>query len=151
MSYSVDEKGRVTYKCHGCQETATTESLLKLPKGWVVTGVLQVKPDPEAEDAPIRDGDSLVGRDPDDVDADIGRRLAAAGEAVGAHFHSAKCARKNILEPKLKARIVELGITLAIWGQVEVLVDGAGMGEPPPEGTVRGSPPPYELKDGGAP
>lgn len=149
MAYSVDEKGKVTYKCHGCQATATADALTRLPKGWVITGVLQVKPDPESEPEP--DGEKEDGGRGEDPQAAIGRRLAEAGEAVGAHFHSAKCARKTLMRPQLREKIERLGITLAIWGWMEVIVDGAGMGEPPPEGTVRGSPPPYELKDGATP
>lgn len=135
MSFEVLGDGSVTYHCRGCDAKATTRTLKSLPKNWCLTGVLAIAQDPELESA--EDGQ---------------QKLNEAGELIGAHFHTTKCGKKFLLQEKVKEQILAAGITLALWKNVEIILDGAktkGSTEQE-DGTYAGSPPPLEM-EGDAP
>jgi hypothetical protein len=143
MSYRVMEKGRVEYTCRSCGKTKTTKGLKELPTKWVVTGVLGTRPDPE------------IGPDESQEDAQRrqNERLHELGALFGAHFCSMKEGQKYLRHESVVEQVLKAGVTLALWGQCEVVIDGARMGDmPPEEGYRKGElPPPAEMKEGGSP
>ena len=140
MSYRVMEKGRVEYTCRACAKTKTTKSLKELPAKWVVTGVLGTRGDPE------------VGADETQEEAQRrqNERLHELGALFGAHFCSMKEGQKYLRQESVVEQVLKAGVTLALWGQCEVVIDGARMGDVPPEDGYRKGelPPPAEYKGG---
>jgi len=147
MSFTIIGKGKVQFQCRGCKKKAETSGLLRLPKGWYVTGVLQIAVDPEQ-------------KTPEEIQAESQQKLADVGANIGAHFHSRQCATEFFDNDALRAMLKDTGVTLAIYGQCEIIVDGAGMADQAnqegisageAEGKPPGSPPPFTLGDGGCP
>jgi hypothetical protein len=140
MSYEVMANGRVEYTCRKCGKTKETKSLKELPKGWVVTGILAVKGDPE------------VGADETQEEAQQkqNERMHELGAYFGAHFCSMKEGERFLRDESVIEKVLKAGVTLALWGQCNVVIDGARMGQPPPEDGYRKGelPPPAELKGG---
>ena len=146
MSFTIIGKGKVQFQCRGCRKNAETSGLHRLPKGWYVTGVLQIAVDPEQKTK-------------EEIQAESQQKLADVGANIGAHFHSKQCATEFFDNEKLRQQLMDTGVTVALYGQCEILVDGAGMeqqanveGISPGEAEGHhGSPPPFRLGDGGCP
>ena len=149
MSYEVQANGNVEYTCRGCGKKKETKTLKELPKGWVVTGVLAVKSDPE------------VGMDEtmEEAQKKQNERLHELGALFGAHFCSMKEGEKYLRKESVVEQVLAVRVTLALWGQCQVMIDGARMGESrgddggsPEEGYPKGKlPPPAEYKEGQSP
>lgn len=110
MSYTIGEDGQVTFQCHGCDTTKQSKALAALPKGWCVTGVLVSCHHEEFRD----EGDTV----PTD------EKLREVNEQLAAHFCSIKCAKKKLLQPKVREYVEKMGVTLVLYGKCETIVDG---------------------------
>ena len=143
MSYEIRADGRVVYACRKCGKEKETKTLKDLPKGWVVTGILGTRQDPE------------MGADESQEDAQRrqNERLHELGALFGAHFCSMKEGQKYLRQESVVEQVLKAGVTLALWGQCEVVIDGARMGEGTPEDGYRKGelPPPAEFKEGSSP
>lgn len=143
MSYMIGADGEVKYTCKGCGKAKTTRTLKSLPRGWCVTGILAIKPDPEFE----------AERDPERLGVLAQERIASVGGMVGAHFCSFKEGLDYLSRKEVVDEVMAAGVTLALWGKCQIVVDGAGIDRPVPEGSYRKGelPPPAEVKEGGSP
>jgi len=142
MSYTVDGDGQIRYACKTCQREQTTRSLKSLPKGWFISGILKTAFDPE-----VQSQDEAASKQ-----TDLTSRLMEAGEMVGMHFCRIQCARQFFKDAKVRDKIIEMKVSVGVYGKCELMVDGARAGEPeedPEEGTTRGSPPPFQMGEGG--
>lgn len=155
MSFEIDGDGKVTFTCKGCNKEKTTRSLKGLPKGWLVTGVLRIADDPEMAEVeyhPAEDWEKHQHR-LQEAQTQLNARLDKLGSMIGAHFCSKKCYKTILLSEENKTKIEKLGVTLAVYGKCEVVIDGAAgaatkMSEPG-EGEVRkGDIPPFEVGGG---
>jgi hypothetical protein len=152
MSYTVLSDG-VEFLCRGCGRTAKTKSVSRLPKGWCVTGILAYKNEEwTEEEAPSEDVPAeLLERRKEMQEKREGQKMLKLGSRFACHFHSVQCGRRFLSRPEVIAEIKKCGVTLAMWGMCDIVIDGAGMTEKPDEGGEEpppGSPPPYEYKEG---
>lgn len=144
MTFTVGTDGEAEFKCHGCGKKSTTRNLKTLPKGWLLTGILKIATDEEWAGA--------EGMEEAQVQYDA--KMRKAGSLIGAHFCSMKCAKKKLLSEESKDKIQKAGISLAVFGQVTLLVDGAKALEPteggddddddPADGWKKGEIPPHK-------
>lgn len=146
MTFEIKPDGEVEFVCKQCEKTATARALKSLPKKWVVTGVLRVAVDPEVDRA-----EDMAAKQ-----REMDERMHEAGTLIGAHFCSVKCAKEMLLSDKVKAQVERAGVTLAIYGKCELIIDGANareLGVPRAdggEGHRKGEIPPLTF-DGGSP
>jgi len=120
MTFRVGEDGDATFTCQACAKKKMTRNLKTIPKGWLLTGVLKVAVDEEWEGA----------EGMEEAQAHYDAKMRKAGSLIGAHFCSMKCAKKKLLSDEAKKKILRAGISLAVFGKVELLVDGAQMLQP---------------------
>lgn len=143
MSYEVKEAGEVEYTCKACETKAKTRSLKALPKGWCVTGILAIKPNPECETEAELERDRATSAE----------RLRELGGMLGAHFCSAKEGKEWLKQKSVIEQVITAGVTLALWGKCDVVIDGAGLGmQTSSAGHEKGgAPPPATFNEGSSP
>jgi len=109
MGYMMVADGQVQFQCRGCSKTVVRRSLIALPHGWYISGILGALADPES--LPVN-----PYTDP--------QALQEAASSVADYFCGKTCAKKFLLTPEVKQKIKRLGIRLVLWGKCELVIDG---------------------------